>query len=112
MKKIGVVFAIIIIIVLIVLSGNLIEWNKAGEFRIKQSITGKMTYRPDPGPFWQGFGSIYRYKKVATIGFGTEKGEGSADIEAIPVIFNDGSRAFITAFIIGQVALSSSRKPE
>ena len=46
------------------------------------------------------FGNIDTYKNVATIGFGDKnEGDGTADIEGIDVIFNDGSKAIISGVI-------------
>lgn len=100
MKKISIVALAIGLITLLVLSGNLIETNKAGHFQVKQAwITGIITVRTAPGTYWQGFGKITEYKNVATVGFGREKGEGTADIIAIPVIFNDGAKAEISGLV-------------
>lgn len=89
----------IVIIILFFLSCNAIEVNKSGYYQIKQSVFGKMSVRIKPGPYWQGWGDIKTYKRVATVGFGDMKGEGSADIEAIKVIFNDGSKAKIDGLV-------------
>jgi hypothetical protein len=76
------------------------ETNDAGYFQVKQAaITGDMSVRFDAGTYGQWFGNISEYKNVATCGIGSHAGEGSADIEAVPVIFNDGSKADISALI-------------
>lgn len=99
-KKIGIVMIVIAAVLLITLSGRLLETNQAGHFQIKQAIvTGTITVRTTPGMYWQGLGRIIPYKNVATIGFGREKGEGTADIGTIPVIFNDGSKADISGLV-------------
>jgi hypothetical protein len=82
------------------MAGSLFENNEAGHFQVKQAfITGNMTVRTTEGTYWQGLGKITTYKNVATIGFGREKGEGSADIGTIPVIFSDGSKAKISGLV-------------
>ena len=79
---------------------GLFQTNDAGYFQVKQAaITGDMSVRFDAGTYGQWFGNISEYKNVATVGIGTHKGEGSADIEAVDVIFNDGSKAQISALI-------------
>lgn len=101
MKKviIGIVFAIVAIVV-ITMSSKLFETNKSGHFQVKQAfITGKMSVRTTEGVYGQWLADITTYKNVATIGFGREKGEGSADIDAIPVIFSDGSMAEISGLV-------------
>lgn len=98
--KLSLTFFGILIILTIVLSGQIIENNRAGYFQVKQAfMTGKLTSRMEPGWYAQMFGAIHTYKNVSTIGFGDEKGEGSADIRAIPVIFNDGSKATISGLV-------------
>ena len=88
------------ILLFLALSSSLFETNQAGNFQIKQAMfTGKMSIRFEPGTYLQSFGDIHTYKNVATVGFGREIGEGSADIDGIPVIFNDGSKATISGLV-------------
>jgi hypothetical protein len=95
----AILFAVIVLIGLILI-GKLVETNKSGEFQVKQAfISGTMSARMIPGTYGQWFGDIETYRNVATIGFGKEVGEGSADIEAIPIIFNDGSKATISGLV-------------
>jgi hypothetical protein len=98
-KVFAIAFAILAVLFLVAARG-LFETNDAGYFQVKQAaITGTMTVRFDAGTYGQWFGNISEYKNVATVGIGTHQGEGSADIEAVPVIFNDGSKAQISALI-------------
>lgn len=93
-KVIGVVMVIVLIVFGAFAINNITETNEAGKFHIKRAfITGNVRVIDNPGMYGQWFGKIFEYQNVATIGFGKEIGEGSADIEAIPVIFNDGSKA-------------------
>jgi len=86
--------------VLLLCAGSLFEVNRAGYFQVKQAAgTGSMSVRLRPGWYAQMFGEIFTYKNVATVGFGKSKGEGTADISAIPVIFNDGSKAQISGLV-------------
>jgi len=106
MKKFG--KAGIVLLVVFVIAGILFQTNKAGHFQVKQAfITGKITTRVLAGTYWQGFGKISDFKNVATIGYGNSKGEGSADIPVIPVIFNDGSKANISGLV--RVKLPNSK---
>lgn len=97
------IFAIafgVLALALVVMMGSIIETNKAGFFQIKQAaITGNMTIRFEPGTYFQNFGSITTYRNVATVGIGNQRGEGSADIPAVDVIFNDGSKAVISGLV-------------
>lgn len=95
----GVLSFILLVATLISLS-NIFETCNAGWVHVKQAaITGKMTVKMTPGVYLQMFGDITKYKRVATVGFGDQKGEGSADIDAIAVIFNDGSKATIDGLV-------------
>jgi putative transposon-encoded protein len=98
-KVIAIAFALLAILFL-VLAKSIFQTNNAGYFQVKQAaITGDMTVRFDAGTYFQWFGNISEYKNVATCGIGAHAGEGSADIVAVPVIFNDGSKADISALI-------------
>lgn len=102
---VGIVIAIVAIIGLSI-AGRLLENNRQGYYQTKQApVSGEMTVRMTPGLYWQGLGEIHTYKAVATIGIGDEKGEGSADIPAVKVTFNDGSKAGMSALV--RVALPS-----
>jgi hypothetical protein len=76
---------------------------------VKQAaITGNMTVRFDAGTYFRWFGAISEYKNVITCGIGAHKGDGSADIDAVDVIFNDGSKAKISGLI--RVKLPTTRE--
>lgn len=95
----AIAFSVLALGMLLMLS-SVIETNSAGFFQVKQAaITGDLTVRFDAGTYGQWFGNISTYKNVATVGFGRQKGEGSADIPAIDVIFNDGSKATISGLV-------------
>ena len=99
-KKVIAIAFIIIGILFLAMARSLFQTNNAGYFQIKQAaITGDMSVRFDAGTYLQMFGTISEYKNVATVGIGNHAGEGSADIVAVPVIFNDGSKAEISALI-------------
>jgi len=99
-KKAIILLSVIGFFIFLLLSGSLFETNDAGNFQVKQAaITGNLTARFAPGFYFQNFGSIDTYKNVATVGFGRQRGEGSADIDGIPVIFNDGSKATISGLV-------------
>ena len=100
-RKIFGIAMIVMVVIILAMMGSILETNKAGVYQVKQAaITGDMTVRMLPGTYGQFWGDINDYKAVATVGFGEEnKGEGSADIFAIPVIFNDGSKATISGLV-------------
>jgi hypothetical protein len=99
-KKIFAVVIAIIAVVFLALSFSIFETNEAGFFQVKQAaITGNMSVRFEAGTYFQNFGDISEYKNVTTCGIGNHKGDGTADIEAVDVIFNDGSKAKISGLI-------------
>lgn len=99
-RKIFAIAFAILAILFVILLGRLIETNDQGHYQVKQAfISGKMTARMTPGTYGQWLGNISTYRAVATVGFGEQKGEGSADIDGIPVIFSDGSKATISGLV-------------
>lgn len=94
------VAVVVISIVLLTMAKNLIETNHQGFYQVKQSfITGKMSVRLTPGTYGQWLGKIDDYKAVATVGFGRHKGEGTADVEPVSVMFSDGSKATVSGIV-------------
>lgn len=99
-KTIIILVTIVLGVILLTSLNSIFETNKNGHYQIKQAaLTGKMTVRMNAGIYAQNFGSIWTYRSVATVGFGEQKGEGSADIPTIKVIFNDGSKADISGLV-------------
>lgn len=100
-KKIFAIAFAILALILVIMMGSILETNTAGYFQVKQAaITGNMSVRLNAGTYWQWFGTISTYKNVATVGIGEHHvGDGSADIDAVDVIFNDGSKAKISGLI-------------
>ena len=99
-KIFGIAFAVIALLLVVILGGRLIETNNQGESQVKQAfISGKMTARVTPGTYGQWLGTVKTFRQVATVGFGNQAGEGSADIAGIPVIFSDGSKATISGLV-------------
>jgi len=98
-KIIAIAFAVLAVVFL-VLARGIFQTNDAGWFQVKQAaLTGNMSVRQSAGTYFQWFGTITEYKNVTTCGIGSHKGDGSADIEAVDVIFNDGSKAKISGLI-------------
>lgn len=99
-KIYGVIIGIVAIAI-IAMMGSVFETNETGYFQVKQAaVTGDMSVRFNAGTYFQNFGTITTYKNVATVGIGENHiGEGSADIDSVDVIFNDGSKAKISGLI-------------
>ena len=88
-------------IVFLAIAARLFETNDQGYYQVKQAfVSGTMSVRMQPGTYGQWLGKIETYKANATVGFGHEQeGDVSANLGAIKVIFNDGSKADISGLI-------------
>lgn len=92
--------SVLVLIVGLMLIGNVVSWNDAGMNQVIQYPSGKLRVVTNAGPYMQWWAKEYAYKQVTTVGFGEmNEGDKSADIEAIPVIFNDGSKANISGIV-------------
>ncbi len=81
----------LIIIVVIALSGKIVEVVDKGTYAIKQSaFSGELTAHMKPGPFLQAFGDVTVWPVAETFFF-TKDGEGGPGDASIEVRFNDGS---------------------
>lgn len=74
-------------------------WNETGESVIVQYPNGSRMVKLEPGFYFKWWGRTVKYRKYVTVGFGDVKGEGSANIPAVDVIFNDGSTAEISGIV-------------
>jgi len=97
-------------ILLLIFAKNLFETNDQGMYQVKQAfITGTMTARMVPGTYGQWLAQIETYKATATVGFGAkQEGDISANLDSIPVIFNEGSNAKIAGLIRVQLPNTDS----
>jgi fructose-bisphosphate aldolase class 1 len=87
-------------ILFLIFASKLFVTNDQGYYQAKQAfITGKMSVRMSPGTYGQNFGTITTYKANATVGFGSQEGDISANLDSIPVVFNEGSYAKIAGLI-------------
>lgn len=83
-------------------SGKLFENNDGGIYQVKQSLSGDMSVRFEPGLYTQAFATLTDYKASDFLEFG--KGEGAE--EPITVRFQDGG----TAKVSGSVKIRLSNK--
>jgi len=97
---------IVCIILFVFMANNIFSFNQAGKMKVIQYPSGKLITKIEPGLVWQFFGEEFNYMQFATVGFGNNKGEGSADVTAIDVIFNDASTANIS--MMARVELPSN----
>lgn len=102
-KKIAIlVIGVVGLLVLIAISGSLLETNNMGYYQIKQAaISGTMSVRNKPGMYLQMFGSIIQYQVSDEVYFSKHKEDGGsgADAAAVKVRFNDGGTADISGSI-------------
>ena len=90
----------LIAVVMLLFVGSIFETNTQGYYQVKQAFySGKMSVRMTPGTYGQMFGTITTYKANATVGFGDQEGDISANLDSIPVVFNEGSYADIAGLI-------------
>lgn len=97
-KKIFILVASIVMsIILLFSAGSLIEFNPSGNIKVMQSISGKISVHPKPGPFIQAFGTIWDYDKAAFVYLSNDPLDGGKNkyTDAIPVRFNDAANAKI-----------------
>ncbi len=87
-KLVWVVLAILSIFFLI---PNIIENQDAGEILVIQSVSGDLKVSTEPGPQWQGFGTVTSYPRQKQYVFGEEGEDGNNT--AIKLQFNDGGTA-------------------
>ena len=100
-KKIVAIAFVFLAVIFLILAKGIFQTNDAGYFQVRQAaITGNMSVRQTAGTYFQWFGTITEYKNVTTCGIGeSHTGDGTADIDAVDVIFNDGSKAKISGLI-------------
>jgi len=103
MKRSKIVIAVVLVIgiLLLIFTSRLFETNNQGEYQVKQAfISGTMTSRMVPGTYGQWLGQIETYRANTTVGFGQDQeGDISANLDSIPVIFNDGSKAKVSGLV-------------
>jgi len=92
-----IVIVVVAIIVILATAGNVVEINSAGDIQVKQAaLSGDLTYKTDPGFYFQGFGKITTYSKTDTVYFSTDADDGGSGSEADAiknVRFYDGGQA-------------------
>ena len=100
-SRIMIIIVFVVGILLLIFAARLFETNNQGEYQVKQAfISGTMTARMVPGTYGQWLGMIETYRANTTVGFGQDQeGDISANLDSIPVIFNDGSKAKIAGLI-------------
>lgn len=93
---IGIAVALLLTIILLFKTA---AWNETGETTIVQYPNGSRMVKIEPGFYFKWWGRTEVFKQYCTVGFGDVQGEGSANIDAVDVIFNDGSLAEISGIV-------------
>ena len=100
-SKFGIGFGVVIgVLLLIVVLGwsQVFENVESGDYLIVQSpIAGTMKVHTSPGVKVQGFGTIWLFPIQTPLYFSKHPDEGSLADQSVPVRFNDGATAFVTA---------------
>jgi len=96
-KIISIGFISIIVLVLIILSGQLVETVEKGTYHvIQRPVSGHMEAIMQPGMYAQLFSDYQAWPTSQTFYFTADKKEGKTDDQSIEVTFNDGSIARIS----------------
>lgn len=99
-KIVATVFAIVVLITLISLSGKMAEVVDAGEVVVIQDpIDGDLHVYSQPGWVWQNFGNATHYKKSFQFWFSKQNDQGSDKDESIKIRFNDGGHAQVSGSV-------------
>lgn len=87
-----------IVLVAVFLSFNLLEENDAGETLVIQDVTGGMRVIREPGPCWQGWGTVTHYHNSNQFKFSTTEDD-NPNIPGITTRFNDGGHGTMSGVI-------------
>jgi hypothetical protein len=98
---VSLILGTIAIIILLFIMLNFFAWNNAGEIKVVQYPTGQLRVISKAGPFIKFFGDVRMYRQVITVSFGNNPGDvhKSAQIKAIPVMFNDAASATVSGIV-------------
>lgn len=74
--------------------GKMVEFNDAGVYQVKQSVSGELSCITTPGPYIQGWGTITSYKASEVFELSKEDND-----EPIKVRFADGGTAVVSGSV-------------
>lgn len=106
----GGIVAVLAVLALAVCAGQLWEIVPANEVVVIQHLSGQLRAIVEPGPTWQGFGSVTHYHKRAQYAFnkGCRKEDPNAHLSKI-VRFYDGGHANICGAISWEMPLDPKK---
>lgn len=103
-RAIALTVTVILLVIGLPLSYQMWEELDAGEVMVVQSVTGSLTIHSTPGPKWQGFGKVTKYRLRDKLWFidPSSKRNIPKDAEGQPALeirFNEGGRARVNGSI-------------
>lgn len=104
-QKLGLGISVVIGGVILYGVSNAITWVDAGEIVVIQSpLNGALKCATEPGPTWQGWGSMTHYQRRQQVVFERPKFKGEIDT-SIQVRYNDGGHAWVSGVISWEMPL-------
>lgn len=95
-----IVIALVASLTVGLLSGSLLETNKAGFIQVKQAaVTGNLTCKLNSGTYFQNFGDIHTYEEASTFYFTADTETGEKRDQSLQTQFNDGAKARISGSV-------------
>lgn len=74
--------------------GKMVEFNDAGVYQVKQSVSGNLEVITAPGPYFQGWGTITSYNAAEMFELSKEDND-----EPVKVRFSDGGTALVSGSV-------------
>ena len=104
----SIVVAALVVIGGFVLFNGIFDHNESGVTQVLQHPGGDVTFKFTPGWYSdKGFSSVEDYNQNVTVAFGKTIEGASADLDSIPVGFNDGGQARVAGMVRVQLPLDS-----
>lgn len=113
-RKIGiVVVSIILLLAIVPITYGLIEELGANDVMVVQSpLTGNLTWHTTPGPKWQGFGKVTKYKVRDQFWFQVNEEDHRESGTPIEVRFNDGGHGKVHGSLAWEIPLDEKALTE
>ena len=87
-----------------------IETLDAKEIMVVQSPwTGDLTVHTDPGPKWQGWGTVTKYPRRDQYSFSSAKSQGDPGDQAVRIGFNDGGEGKVSGVMSWEIPLTTEK---
>ena len=87
-----------------------VETLDAKEVMVVQSPwTGELTVHTDPGPKWQGWGTVTKYPRRDQYSFSSNKSQGEPGDQAVRIGFNDGGEGKVSGVMSWEIPLTTDK---